>query len=295
MDKMRTGTLIKEARIRKNYTQGELGDLLGVSNKAVSRWENGESFPDVSLLENLSMILDLSIHDIITGTNDRSDENALIEVVRTAKIQKNEKKRNIVKYILQILLVVCCLFSGISALGDRSFLRDYEYVFFMIISFALIIFISLIKKETRMVELNKVCKYLKSISLFTFCCSILLAIGIIVMIANEYVPFGIALSSVGQVANLTLILIFIMNLLVLAIQLFGYEKYGNSIYSGCAISVATIHLDTLYSNLFHKINLFQGVVEEFIIITIVVGISAGMSIVFISRTRQKENCKVIIK
>ena len=43
MDKQKTGNLIKEARVKKNYTQGELGDLLGVSNKAVSRWENGVS------------------------------------------------------------------------------------------------------------------------------------------------------------------------------------------------------------------------------------------------------------
>lgn len=43
MDKKKTGSLIKEARIKKNYTQSELGDLLGVTNKAVSRWENGDS------------------------------------------------------------------------------------------------------------------------------------------------------------------------------------------------------------------------------------------------------------
>lgn len=43
MDKKRTGELIKNARMRKNYTQTELGDLVGVSNKAVSRWENGVS------------------------------------------------------------------------------------------------------------------------------------------------------------------------------------------------------------------------------------------------------------
>ena len=43
MDKKKTGELIREARTRKNYTQTELGDLIGVTNKAVSRWENGVS------------------------------------------------------------------------------------------------------------------------------------------------------------------------------------------------------------------------------------------------------------
>lgn len=61
MDKKKTGKLIKEARIQKNYTQGELGTLVGVSNKAVSRWENGDSFPDVGVLENLASILGVSI------------------------------------------------------------------------------------------------------------------------------------------------------------------------------------------------------------------------------------------
>lgn len=44
MDKKKTGNLIREARQRKNYTQSELGRMLGVTNKAVSRWENGEVF-----------------------------------------------------------------------------------------------------------------------------------------------------------------------------------------------------------------------------------------------------------
>lgn len=41
MDKKRTGGLIRVARMKKGYTQNELGDRIGVSNKAVSRWENG--------------------------------------------------------------------------------------------------------------------------------------------------------------------------------------------------------------------------------------------------------------
>lgn len=51
MDKQKTGELIKSARIKKGYTQVELGDLLGVTNKAISRWEKGDSFPDIGVIE----------------------------------------------------------------------------------------------------------------------------------------------------------------------------------------------------------------------------------------------------
>ena len=64
MDKKKTGNLIREARQCKNYTQSELGRMLGVTNKAVSRWENGESFPDIGVLESLSHLLELPIQDI---------------------------------------------------------------------------------------------------------------------------------------------------------------------------------------------------------------------------------------
>ena len=49
MDKIKTGNMIRDARTQKGYTQTELGTLLGVSNKAVSRWENGDSFPDIGV------------------------------------------------------------------------------------------------------------------------------------------------------------------------------------------------------------------------------------------------------
>ena len=64
MDKEKTGMLIKEARISKGYTQAELAAIIGVSNKAVSHWENGESYPDVGLLESLSSCLGISIDSL---------------------------------------------------------------------------------------------------------------------------------------------------------------------------------------------------------------------------------------
>lgn len=53
MDKQKTGELIRNARIKKGYTQVELGGLLGVTNKAISRWEKGDSFPDIGVIEEL--------------------------------------------------------------------------------------------------------------------------------------------------------------------------------------------------------------------------------------------------
>ena len=92
MDKKKTGNLIREARQCKNYTQSELGRMLGVTNKAVSRWENGESFPDIGVLESLSHLLELPIQDIVTGERAGDREEAVTEVVRLAKLQEQRKR-----------------------------------------------------------------------------------------------------------------------------------------------------------------------------------------------------------
>lgn len=80
MDKEKTGKMIRQARIDKGYTQSELGDMIGVSNKAISRWENGETFPDIGVIEPLAQMLELRIQDIITGTKDSDQDTAIAEL-----------------------------------------------------------------------------------------------------------------------------------------------------------------------------------------------------------------------
>ena len=65
MDKQKTGELIKNARIKKGYTQVELGDLLGVTNKAISRWEKGDTVPSTDTLKLLSKEFDVSINTLL--------------------------------------------------------------------------------------------------------------------------------------------------------------------------------------------------------------------------------------
>ncbi len=119
MDKKKTGILIKEARTRKNYTQSELGDLIGVSNKAVSRWENGESFPDIGIIESLSGILEIKIQDLIVGEEQSDDEKAITEIVRLAKLQErlNFKKMYYFWIVLSFLLYSCIIgFLGLESI-----------------------------------------------------------------------------------------------------------------------------------------------------------------------------------
>lgn len=122
MDKLKTGELIREARKGKKYTQSELGDLIGVTNKAVSRWENGESFPDIGVLENLAQVLDLKVQDIVTGEVQQDDKNeidmeeALTELLRQSKIQLREKKKRILGIVAAVMALSCAVFVGIAGL-----------------------------------------------------------------------------------------------------------------------------------------------------------------------------------
>ena len=67
MDKYVTGAVIKKLRENKKMTQEELADRLFVSSKAVSKWETGQGFPDISLLESLAKALDISVIELLSG------------------------------------------------------------------------------------------------------------------------------------------------------------------------------------------------------------------------------------
>lgn len=62
-----TGGVIRQLREARGMTQGELAELLGVSNKAVSKWETGKGLPDISLLQPLAQALGVSLIELMNG------------------------------------------------------------------------------------------------------------------------------------------------------------------------------------------------------------------------------------
>lgn len=67
MDQIKIGKFISNKRKEKNITQSELAELLGITDRAISKWENGICMPDASNILELCDILNITINDLFSG------------------------------------------------------------------------------------------------------------------------------------------------------------------------------------------------------------------------------------
>lgn len=91
MDQKRIGQFIAQLRQEKGLTQAQLGQRLGVTNKTVSRWENGNYMPDVSLLTPLARELGTGVNELLAGQRIGPDseyrqkaDEAVLSVMRSS-------------------------------------------------------------------------------------------------------------------------------------------------------------------------------------------------------------------
>lgn len=69
MNQYITGAMIKKLRESKNITQAELAERIGVTDKAVSKWETGKGYPDITLIESLAQSLGISVIELLSGSD----------------------------------------------------------------------------------------------------------------------------------------------------------------------------------------------------------------------------------
>lgn len=67
MDQEKIGKFIADCRKEKGLTQLQLAEKLGISNRAVSKWETGKSCPDVSLMLELCSVLEITVNELLSG------------------------------------------------------------------------------------------------------------------------------------------------------------------------------------------------------------------------------------
>ena len=129
------GKFIQEKRKEKNLTQKELAEKIGVTDRAVSKWERGVGCPDVSILEILSKELDCSILEILKG---RKIENEIIKVTEaddyvkdSMNISKQTTKEKIISYINKALVTtiifIFILLSYLNIVQIKYLKTEYKF------------------------------------------------------------------------------------------------------------------------------------------------------------------------
>ena len=97
MDQIKTGKFIATLRKEKELTQEQLGEKLGVTNKTISRWENGNYMPDIEMLSLLSKEFDVSINELISGERlllddfKKAADNNLVTALNNSTFTLKEK------------------------------------------------------------------------------------------------------------------------------------------------------------------------------------------------------------
>lgn len=267
MDKKKTGSLIREARQRKNYTQNELGMMLGVTNKAVSRWENGESFPDIGVLEALSHLLELPIQDIVTGESAADRENAVTELVRLAKIQEQRKREKRILYLIVLgLLVYNCvigiyLFSGRGLFGGRDLACQVAGISMA----GTLGMLGLVyryfgrEEDVKIIPSDKLSRGLGAAAVVTLLWSIGIMYLSFGMVREGKVPFGMELSLLGPFLNNQLSAGYALNVIFLAVEMYRMIMEQTSPHPGCVISPAVIYLNFFYIDLLGRMDTLDSV------------------------------------
>lgn len=121
MDVMKIGQFLAQLRKERDMTQEQLGEMLGVTNKTVSRWENGNYLPPVEMLQQLSQLYGITINEILSAQRLSDDdyrekaEQNIQTALKNSSFTLKEKqdfykrkwrKENWFSYLLGILVTV---------------------------------------------------------------------------------------------------------------------------------------------------------------------------------------------
>ena len=103
-----TGKRIRALREKKGITQKELADLLGVTDAAVSKWEHGKNFPDITVLERLSEVLGCKVSELL-GLEAGSEEEIVRSFTDLAAEERRRLRRDIIARNLISLAIAVIL------------------------------------------------------------------------------------------------------------------------------------------------------------------------------------------
>ena len=112
MNQTAIGSYIARKRKEQNLTQEQLAEQLGVSNKTISKWENGKCMPDYSIIEQLCKELSVTLPELMDGEDAAEDsvrvydDEQILDLLR--RTQELERQKGILYGVLLVVLGIAC-------------------------------------------------------------------------------------------------------------------------------------------------------------------------------------------
>ena len=134
MDQEKIGKFISEKRKEKGITQSELAEKLNITDRAISKWENGICMPDVGTIPELCKILNITINDLFSGevVNMKENEKRLEEnLMEMAKLKEEADKRLLnLEWVIGVL--ACIVLFGAMLVSAYIEMATYLKVIIMV-------------------------------------------------------------------------------------------------------------------------------------------------------------------
>lgn len=115
MDQIKIGKFIAECRKKEDLTQMQLAEMLGITDRAISKWECGRAMPDSSLMLPLCKILNITVNDLLCGevvtaeNYNRGLEENIVEMIKEKEI--SDKRLLLAEVLIGVLAILPMLFA----------------------------------------------------------------------------------------------------------------------------------------------------------------------------------------
>ena len=139
MDHIKVGQFIAECRKKKDLTQAQLAEKLNITDRAISKWENGKAMPDSALMLDLCDILGITVNELLCGeVSDQEQRNEQLDelIFQMAKNEERYHKRlrhSACVIVATSLVALICLISLISLLIPECGFQDFMIIMSVIL------------------------------------------------------------------------------------------------------------------------------------------------------------------
>lgn len=123
MNQLKIGQFIAERRKKSKLTQEQLAEKLGISDRAVSKWERGLNLPDASLMIELCNILDISINELLTGEIIKKENYMEKAEENLVKMKEQEEKNNKLLLMMENVIGFTCSITFLVIIFVVSFAK----------------------------------------------------------------------------------------------------------------------------------------------------------------------------